>query len=251
MRFSFILAFFLWNQESLLRIASAGGEEQVRTRLLEMFSNDFQQMSWKDTTMFNTTDQSMDNKSQASNYHRSLTRNSNDCQLYMAESSIPHSGLGLYTAIPLKHEQIVQQPEIVLNYYDYTPKIKMLLSFSEEEKVEWSKVVEDKRDSNESCVLWAKQGECEVNPNFMLDVCAKSCAVKRAGLELDKILATQHDKHPECKSFARNGECDVNPGYMTTTCPQSCFMRKFELETKLDRMLGKKGLLASTLLLEF
>ena len=249
MKFSFILAFFLWNQESLLRTVSASDEEQAQTVSiqnedpgLEMLSNDLHQMSWyaKNTTMSNATNQVIDiNKSQdstSSTDHRSSpTRSSNGgCQLYMAESSIPNAGLGMYTAIPLKQGQMVQQPEIGLNHYDLEQNMKMNLLFSEEERAEWIKAIDNKEDSDDSCVLWAKQGECEANANYMLDSCPKSCAVKKAGLDLDKVMATQIDKSSECKGFALNGECDTNPGYMIPNCPYSYFIKKSGFDTKIS-----------------
>ena len=32
-------------------------------------------------------------------------------------------------------------------------------------------------DDHEECEFWAKEGECEKNPNYMLTSCAKSCSV--------------------------------------------------------------------------
>ena len=41
----------------------------------------------------------------------------------------------------------------------------------------WStKLVFSLEDSDENCGFWAENGECEKNPNYMIQNCAKSCS---------------------------------------------------------------------------
>ena len=50
---------------------------------------------------------------------RRLTKvRSDKCQLFMAESSIPNSGLGMYTAVDIKVGELAFYPEIVVSYFD-------------------------------------------------------------------------------------------------------------------------------------
>ena len=37
------------------------------------------------------------------------------------------------------------------------------------------------RDQNENCPAWAAAGECQANPNYMLQVCALSCSNANEG----------------------------------------------------------------------
>ena len=150
-------------------------------------------------------------------------KSTDKCQLYLAESSIPNAGLGIYTAVPIGQGQAVYHPELVVGHFDYRHSSKMAHFFTEEESLEWKKVVGSKTDDDELCASWAKQGECKNNPNFMLDSCAKSCAVEKAGLELNKLLASKIDKDRNCNSWAsEKGECESNAAFMLTTCSAAC-----------------------------
>ena len=152
------------------------------------------------------------------------------CQLYMAESSIPNSGLGIYTAVPLEKGQIINQADIALSMNDHFSNMKIAHVFSDEELAEWNQVVAGKDDLDESCLLWAKGGDCETDADYMLHVCSKSCAVRNAGLDLDKIMATQDDKHVQCKDLALKGMCHSDPDLMIPNCPGSCYIVKYELD---------------------
>ena len=162
----------------------------------------------------------------------SFSSNEN-CLLYLAESSIPNAGLGMYSAVPLEKGQILKSGEIVLNIYDLLSNMKIAFGFptAGDELDEWNKIVKDKEDRNENCLWWAKGGSCDTNPSYMLDMCSKSCAVRNAGLDLDKVMLTQDDREFECTNFALNGECVTNPSYMIPTCPGSCYNIKFGIDS--------------------
>jgi hypothetical protein len=80
-------------------------------------------------------------------------------------------------------------------------------------------------DRDEACEGWAKAGECEANPDFMLQRCQLSCHSCRRG------AAAQHDDWDSCKDqssycgqWAAVGECDSNPHYMRHMCRVTCHL---------------------------
>ena len=114
---------------------------------------------------------------------------SSKCQLYMAESSIPNSGLGMYTAVPISKGDFIHNPDIVVNYFDFNAYTSILEETgldndtnTSTNSAEWEAAVGDKKNKNKSCNMWAQEGECEDNPKYMLDSCARSCAALEAGL---------------------------------------------------------------------
>jgi ShK domain-like len=85
---------------------------------------------------------------------------------------------------------------------------------------------EDCRDLVEACPGYARQGECFVNPGYMLDQCKRSCGIcdqqrrdKGIPLEDDEDCT---DKHSQCQLWANEKECFTNPVYMFQACPSSC-----------------------------
>ncbi|XP_040568966.1 zinc metalloproteinase nas-6 [Lepeophtheirus salmonis] len=68
-------------------------------------------------------------------------------------------------------------------------------------------------DSNKYCPTWAKQGECEKNPAWMLKNCQISCQ------ECKNSCA---DHNPSCQKWANSGECTKNSDYMKLYCLKSC-----------------------------
>lgn len=68
------------------------------------------------------------------------------------------------------------------------------------------------RDDNQSCADWAKHGECNRNPGYMLIHCQKSCNNCSACVDLNEF----------CHAWAENGECHRNYGYMLRNCKKSC-----------------------------
>ena len=80
-------------------------------------------------------------------------------------------------------------------------------------------------DRDEACEAWAKAGECEANPDFMLQRCQLSCHSCRRG------AAAQHEDWDSCKDqssycgqWAAVGECDSNPHYMRHMCRVTCHL---------------------------
>ena len=69
-------------------------------------------------------------------------------------------------------------------------------------------------DSEVDCARWARQGECQNNPGFMLTGCRASCA----SCESEAC----HNKHDSCRAWAEQGECSANTDFMLQTCPFAC-----------------------------
>ena len=66
----------------------------------------------------------------------------------------------------------------------------------------------------EACAAWAKNGQCESNPDFMLRRCGKSCNL------CDHNLCDDNDA--SCPAWRASGECKANPAAMLSACPRSC-----------------------------
>lgn len=114
-------------------------------------------------------------------------------------------------------------------------------------------------DDNKLCAEWAEMGECEKNPNYMLNNCKRSCHVCKFdgsyGLiqnnhpndenhedisriidemktymendiynnpELNFLGPRCKNRHQDCALWAAVGECDVNPSYMQMNCAPVC-----------------------------
>ena len=113
------------------------------------------------------------------------------CQLYMAESSIPNSGLGMFTAVPINEGALVFHPEIIVSYFDNGVHAERNLIYkqlqSKDSKwTEWKEIIADKVDNDAMCSSWAlKDEECEKNPNYMLKNCQRSCAIHESGILRD------------------------------------------------------------------
>ena len=138
------------------------------------------------------------------------------CPLYVAESSIPNAGLGIYSSVPLAAGSDLGVPELVLTHIDLTTNCKMSKLFTEEEANQWKDVVGTKADKHDDleCALFTLQGECELNPTFMLDVCMKSSAIHNAGLDVKKgFILMKDSKRSECEAWAKAGECTCSRWY--------------------------------------
>jgi prolyl 4-hydroxylase len=79
-------------------------------------------------------------------------------------------------------------------------------------------------DAQIECKEWASKGECEANPGFMQNQCARSCGLCN-GVRT-KARPSPRDCRDEagfeCTTKAAAGECDSNKGEMIYRCPQSC-----------------------------
>eukprot|EP00794_Sanderia_malayensis_P015793 gene15793-17386_t len=69
------------------------------------------------------------------------------------------------------------------------------------------------KDRHKSCVGWAKEGECHLNPH-MLTLCCSAC--KSMG------ECSQKEYSNECAFWARIGECHLSPRWMWKNCCKSC-----------------------------
>ena len=67
---------------------------------------------------------------------------SSQCKLYVAESSIPNAGLGLYSSsvLPLAAGSELDVPELVLTHIDLAINCKMSKLFTEKEAKQWRSV---------------------------------------------------------------------------------------------------------------
>eukprot|EP00536_Pseudo-nitzschia_multiseries_P015725 jgi/Psemu1/312388/fgenesh1_kg.940_\ len=94
-------------------------------------------------------------------------------------------------------------------------------------------------DGDERCEDWARQGECQSNPQYMLVDCRKSCKScislhpgdepqvaypKTRSDAKDNVenLKRCTNKHSECTHWWAVGECDKNPQFMKTECSAAC-----------------------------
>ena len=112
--------------------------------------------------------------------------NTNECTLYMAESSIPNSGWGMYSAVEIQKEELIPQPEILMNVVDFSKHRRLAKQYENQKNDILPEGV--KRDQNYDCDAWAKSGECEANPRYMKEHCQRSCYI------MDKKRnATEHE----------------------------------------------------------
>ena len=70
------------------------------------------------------------------------------------------------------------------------------------------------KDEDHSCGQWARDEECEKNPEFMLKTCHAACRQCQS--------LTCNDVHPECVQWAEAGECQSNADFMLDHCRFSC-----------------------------
>jgi hypothetical protein len=89
-------------------------------------------------------------------------------------------------------------------------------------------IVDPCHDSHVDCEFWASIGECDVNPNYMLNSCAKSCGVcPSIGFENDRVPPAQsscvdQEMSENCERRARLGECLLEPDFMRLHCKATC-----------------------------
>lgn len=171
------------------------------------------------------------NKSKAENVTIHTNTMPGQCRIYMAESSIPNAGIGIYTTTTIERgENIFQHPDIVIDLIDFVQSSMVSWLFTEEDSLDWKRAVNGKEDSDSYCVTWASAGECVLNRKFMQESCAKSCAVKEAGLDVIKILASRKSVHQECDRWAVEGECESNRPFMYDECGLACVTHEYGLK---------------------
>ena len=76
---------------------------------------------------------------------------------------------------------------------------------------------------NPSCPIWATQGECQANPNYMFANCARSCGsckpivkiISEDDTDKDNAIAIAKsacvDIDERCPKWSEAGECSHNP----------------------------------------
>ena len=72
-----------------------------------------------------------------------------------------------------------------------------------------------------SCGTWAAAGECDTNPTYMLQACARSCGCRPPPPPPPPACADR-DTSGACTHWAASGECEANPAYMKLRCAASC-----------------------------
>jgi len=80
------------------------------------------------------------------------------------------------------------------------------------------------RDANHDCVTWAKQGQCDANPAFMIISCRKSCGMCAEDATVDDKGPPCTNSSPEsdCEYWSTMGECTKNVEFMRSGCARSC-----------------------------
>merc|ERR1711920_913811 len=75
-------------------------------------------------------------------------------------------------------------------------------------------------DTTSECYTWAADGQCRLNPGFMLTSCKYSCW-EWYNYRSQKYPDAPIDKRFECHSWSERGECHKNPAYMKEACPET------------------------------
>jgi len=88
-------------------------------------------------------------------------------------------------------------------------------------------------DTNQYCEDWAANGECEINPGWMLDSCPASCDVCSS-----PGLCT--DENQYCEDWAASGQCEANPNYMLESCRKSCGVCSLSAAARLEARVSLK-----------
>lgn len=80
----------------------------------------------------------------------------------------------------------------------------------------------------ESCVKWAENNQCKVNPQFMLIYCRKSCNKCSVGTCINLY------EDASCLRWANDGQCTRNKEYMREHCRKACGFCSKEEQDKTD-----------------
>ncbi|CAL4142687.1 unnamed protein product, partial [Meganyctiphanes norvegica] len=74
------------------------------------------------------------------------------------------------------------------------------------------------QDKHGSCAGWGAAGECQANPVFMDDNCARTCNICAPR----RTSSSCQDKHGSCAGWGAAGECQANPAFMNDNCARTC-----------------------------
>jgi predicted 2-oxoglutarate/Fe(II)-dependent dioxygenase YbiX len=84
-------------------------------------------------------------------------------------------------------------------------------------------------DRDKNCQVWASEGECESNPAFMEETCARACGrcegvpkVKQSKSSQSRKAGCNDEDDYGCSKRAAAGGCDSDKGEMLYRCPASC-----------------------------
>ena len=99
-------------------------------------------------------------------------------------------------------------------------------------------------DKNADCPFFAEEGECDMNPPYMLENCIRSCLDRGElgtlggfGEEIipydkpdggacedtwDKIDPDEREDYRSCEELVEHGHCWMMPALMMERCPLSC-----------------------------
>ena len=82
-------------------------------------------------------------------------------------------------------------------------------------------------DSQVECKDWAAGGECEANPGFMHEACARSCGKCEGYRKVQRRRGCEDDPAYDCRARMARSECDTDKGEMLIRCPMSCGACRF------------------------
>ena len=85
-------------------------------------------------------------------------------------------------------------------------------------------VKEKCKDQNPSCADWARSGQCDANPAFMLISCRKACkaCTEHSTGDADGVPCVNASPDNDCEYWSTMGECTSNAAYMREACARSC-----------------------------
>ena len=84
----------------------------------------------------------------------------------------------------------------------------------------------------DKCRLWARRGDCNNNPSFMLQHCKAACGI-------GEFVCADVAKYDDCRNWRSDGECELNPTFMRENCAASCGICA-ELEKHYTNILSGK-----------